>query len=161
MFTGALRGLESYQVKILQWSALYGSLKPGHRRPVGVQVGRTRAADPQVLGGSRPLSTCLGTQTGCVQPGFPVVLRNYFAGVVFALIVPGAVFVYGALPAAGQQIGEERDISVAAHPGRRAPSRSQGDRGQKEAKVSATPGSPQPSPGVLLATDNQYDLTLL
>ncbi|CAO2596070.1 hypothetical protein LEMLEM_LOCUS8465 [Lemmus lemmus] len=64
----------------------------------------------------------------------------------------GAVFVYGALRAAGQQSGDERDISVAAQPRRRAPSQSQEDRGRKEEKVPTTPGSPLPSPRVLLAT---------
>lgn len=59
------------------------------------------------------------------------------------------MFVYGALWAAGQQSGDERDISVGAQPRRRAPSRSQEDRARKEAKVPTTPGSPLPSPGVL------------
>lgn len=44
-------------------SALYGSLKPEHRRWVGVPARRTRAADPQVLGDRRHFSTWSGTQT--------------------------------------------------------------------------------------------------
>lgn len=46
----------------------------------------------------------------------------------------------------GQQSGEKRDISVAAQPCRRDPSRSQEDRWRKEVKVPTTPGSPLPSP---------------
>lgn len=63
-------------------------------------------------------------------------LRNNFVGVVFALIVSGALFV---LPLR-RCPGEERDISVARLP-RPFPGL-RGDRGHKEAKVPATPVSP-------------------
>lgn len=131
------------------WSALYGSLEPGPRAsqsgaPGPQTLRSSEAAAPSPRGwGLRPTASSLVSQSCYATTSH---------GVVFALIVPGAVFVYEA----HRQQGNSRERSgtfrsqlipaAAPLPGLG------GDGGQKEPKVSATPGSPQPSPGVLLAT---------
>lgn len=100
-----------------------GPLKPQHQMRWATQPGSPGQWGLYILRGKPrrpPLHVAKG-QMDLDEPGFPVVLRNNFAAVIFALIVQGAVFVRGAfLPASGRRGSREkrRGISIVAHAAR-------------------------------------------